>query len=474
MNLGQYVSAARRHRRQIIVFILAFVALMSAVTLTSTPQYSSTTRLFVSTSGGSDDTQAYQGGLFSQGRVKSYADLIGGESIAQRVVDSLGLKETAAKLSGQVSASSEVDTVILRISVTDPSPDRARVLADAFGQQFITYVAELETPPGKDEATVKATIVDKATESASPVSPNPVRNILLGIILGAVIGFAVAVLRETLDTTVKSLDDIEGFLDAPLLGAIMYDSDAVDNPLITSLGSYEPRVEAFRVLRTNLQFIDPDQINNVFTITSALPGEGKSSTATNLAIALAEGGSSVILVEGDMRRPRVHEYLKLERNVGLTTVLVGRATLDDAIQQSSVVGLDVLTSGQIPPNPAELIKSSAMSDTMEKLRSRYDVVLIDATPLLPVTDGALLADLSDGAILVIHYGKTTLDQARGAVERLESVDAETVGVVLNMTPKPTRGDKGYGYGYGYGYAPDAKTPAPAAKTRRLRRGAKRK
>lgn len=473
MNLGDYLSIGRRHRRQIVLIVLAFVALMSAVTLTSTPQYSSTTRLFVSTSGGDENT-AYQGGLFSQGRVKSYADLIGGEAISQRVVDSLGLDESASALSSQVTATSSIDTVILSIKVTDPSPERARILADAFGQEFITYVAELETPPGKDEATVKASIVDKATKASSPISPNPVRNILLGIIIGLIIGYGIAVLRETLDTTVKSMDDIEEFLDAPLLGAIMYDSDAVDTPLITALGSYAPRVEAFRVLRTNLQFIDPDQINNVFTITSALPGEGKSSTATNLAIALAEGGSSVVLVEGDMRRPRVHEYLKLERNVGLTTVLVGRATLDDAIQQSSVVGLDVLTSGQIPPNPAELIKSAAMADTMEKLRSRYDVVLIDATPLLPVTDGALLADLSDGAILVIHYGKTTLDQARGAVERLESVDAETVGVVLNMTPKPTRGDKGYGYGYGYGYAPDAKTPAPAAKTGRLRRGSKRR
>jgi capsular exopolysaccharide synthesis family protein len=455
VDLRDYLRILRTRWLLITLCAAVTVALAALLTLNQTPQYTSSSRLFVSTSGASDDSQAAQGGQFSLQRVKSYADLVSGEKIASRVVDRLNLDESPRDLAAQISASSKLDTVILTINVTDPSPERAQRLAQAVSEEFVGYVAELETPPGKDEATIKATIVDAATVPGSPVSPQPVRNIALGLILGVLLGAGVAVLRETLDTTVKSIEDLSDFTDAPLLGGITYDSSAVDEPLITSLGSYAPRVEAFRILRTNLQFIDPDKRHKVFTITSSLPGEGKSTTVTNLAIALAQSGEKVVLVEGDMRRPRVSEYLNLEPGVGLTTVLVGRIALDDAIQTTSVPGLDVLTSGQVPPNPAELIKSKSMTETLAQLRDRYDVVLIDATPLLPVTDAALIASQSDGAIVVIRHGSTTVDQARGAIERLESVGAKALGIVMNRVPKPGKGAGGYGYGYGYGYAPTA-------------------
>jgi receptor protein-tyrosine kinase len=206
-----------------------------------------------------------------------------------------------------------------------------------------------------------------------------------------------------------------------------------------------------------LQFIDPDAQHKVFVITSSLPGEGKTTTAVNLALALAEGGEKVVLVEGDLRRPKVAEYLRLETAVGLTTVLIGRLSLADATQTTASESLAVLTSGATPPNPAELLKSSSMSSLIASLRSEYDIVLIDAPPLLPVTDGALLAAQADGALLVVRHGKTTADQVTLAVERLEAVDATPVGIIFNMTP--AKGGGGYGYGYGYGYAPDSPPPA---------------
>lgn len=462
MDLRGYLTTIRTRWSLIALCAAVTIALAALLTWNSTPQYSSSTRLFVSTSGASDDSQAAQGGQFSLQRVKSYADLVSGEKIASRVVDRLGLDESPRDLAGQISASSKLDTVILTINVTDPSPQRAQRLAQAVSEEFVDYVAELETPPGKDEATIKATIVDAATVPGSPVSPQPVRNIALALILGLLIGMGVAVLRESLDNSVKSIEDLSDLTDAPLLGSITYDGDAVDEPLITSLSSYAPRVEGFRILRTNLQFIDPDQHHKVFTVTSSLPGEGKSTTVTNLAIALAESGERVILVEGDMRRPRVSEYLNLEPGVGLTTVLVGRIALQDAIQETSIDGLHVLASGQVPPNPAELIKSNAMTDILKDLRERYDIVLIDATPLLPVTDAALIASQSDGAIVVVRYGSTTVEQVRGAIDRLESVGARPLGIVMNRTPKPAKGSGGYGYGYGYGYAPDPHASNPTS------------
>lgn len=456
MDLRDYLRVLRNQWILIATSALALVAVAAALTMSATPQYTSTARLFISTAG-SDDSSAFQGSQFSLQRVKSYADLLTGQEIGRRVVADMSLDESPGALSSQISASTTADTVILSVRVTDPAPKRAQALAQGVSKALVTYIAELETPPGKDAATIKATIVDPASLPGAPISPDPSRNVILGLILGLLIGVGIAILRETLDTTIKTTKQIEQLVDAPMLGSINYDATAVDTPLITDIDAYAPRREAFRVLRTNLQFIEPGAHHKVFVITSSLPGEGKTTTAVNLALILAEGGEKVVLVEGDLRRPKVAEYVRLETAVGLTTVLIGKLSLEDAFQSIGSERLDVLTSGATPPNPAELLKSEAMSALLESLRAEYDVVLIDAPPLLPVTDGALLAAQADGALLVVRHGKTTADQVTSAVTRLESVGATPVGVIFNMTP--AKG--GDGYGYGYGYAPDAVRADPA-------------
>lgn len=456
MDLRDYLRLLRT--RWILVSLCGLICIGAAAALTwaATPQYTSTARLFVSTSSSSDDNQALQGGQFSLQRVKSYANLLTGEVIARRVVEKLDLAEDPRVLASQISATAAVDTVILTVNVIDPSPERAQKLANAVSEEFVAYVAELETPPGKDEATIKATIVDPANKPGAPVSPNPKRNLALGLILGLLLGAGIAVLRETLDSTIKSSKQLDDLIDAPVLGAIGFDSAAVDTPLVTSLDTYAPRTEAFRVLRTNLQFVDPDQDHKVFVVTSSLPSEGKTTTAVNLALVLAEGGERVVLIEADLRRPKVSEYLRLEQSVGLTTVLVGRVELKDALQPTSHPNLTVLASGATPPNPAELLKSKAMSGLLQELREEFDIVLIDSPPLLPVTDGALIAAQVDGALLVVRHGKTTVDQVGAAQDRLESVGAHTAGVILSMV-KSSSSDA-YGYGYGYGYAPANEAP----------------
>ena len=173
------------------------------------------------------------------------------------------------------------------------------------------------------------------------------------------------------------------------------------------------------MLRTNLQFVDVDKDSKVFVVTSSLPAEGKTTTATNMAITLAQAGQRVLLIEADLRRPKVAENLRLETAVGLTTVLVGKIGLEDAIQEyAAVPNLSVLTSGAIPPNPAELLQSQAMAEVLVQLRKTFDVVIVDAPPLLPVTDAALLTAQSDGALLVVRHGKTTKEQVKHSMERL--------------------------------------------------------
>ena len=259
------------------------------------------------------------------------------------------------------------------------------------------------------------------------------------------VGVGIAVLRATLDTSIKSVDDLQDATQATLLGSIAYDSGAAKNPLVTLQGT--PRAEAYRSIRTNLQYVDVDNPPRSVVITSSVPLEGKSTTAANLAIALAQGGSKVLLVEADLRRPRVAEYLGVEGSIGLTDVLIGQARVDDAIIPWQRGLLDFLPSGAIPPNPSELLGSQQLADLLTELGTRYNVLILDAPPLLPVTDAAILTTAADGAILVARYGETRREQAEQAADSLRQVNGRLFGTVLNFVPEKRR-TRGYDYGYG--------------------------
>ena len=474
MELKDYTRILKQRWLLIGLTTAVAVALALIFTLASTPQYQSKARLFVSTSQ-TDDSSVFQGGAFSQQRVKSYADLLTGEEISRRVVEETGLDVPPRQLASRITATVQPDTVVLSISVTDPSAKMARTLTQATAEVFVAYVAELETAPGKSTAPVKATIVDRATMPIRPISPQPLRNLGLSLILGLLVGGGLAVLRDTTDNRIKTDADLAATTgNAAMLGTIHFDKSAAKTPLISGLSSHAPRVEAFRVVRTNLQFVNVDATSKVFVITSALPSEGKSSTACNLALSIADSGQSVLLIEGDLRRPKATMYFRLANTVGVTTVLIGRIGFEQAVQHAGS-SCDVLASGSTPPNPAELLQSAAMKDLIAEARGKYDVVLIDAPPLLPVTDAAVLSAEADGAILVVRHGSTTRDQVTASVARLESVGARLIGVIVNMAPTPKRGGSSYGYGYGYGYAPtgdgaaSGSAEAPAAS-----RGARRR
>ena len=207
--------------------------------------------------------------------------------------------------------------------------------------------------------------------------------------------------------------------------------------LLTELAVQSPQAEAFRVLRTNIQFVHVDRPHKQFVVASAVQEEGKTTTAVDLAISLASAGIKTLLIDGDLRRSSIAGLLGLHGTVGVTTVLLGKVTVEEAIQRHTLTDLDVLTSGVAPPNASgpELLQSNAMSNLMSTIRDMYEVVIIDSPPPpIPVTDAALLAAQADGALLVVRYGKTTKDQLATALERLRQVDAATIGVVMDMVP----------------------------------------
>jgi capsular exopolysaccharide synthesis family protein len=224
-----------------------------------------------------------------------------------------------------------------------------------------------------------------------------------------------------------------------------------------------------------LQFVDIDQDTKTFVITSPLPAEGKTRTAVNLALAIAQAGQRVVLVEADLRRPRVNRYLGLIDDVGVTTVLLGRVTVDEALQRFGELPLEVLASGRQPPNPSELLASDRMRLLIKELRDRADVVVIDAPPLLPVTDAAVLAREADGTMLVIRHGRTTFDQIDRAIESLRLAGARLVGSVVNMVP--AKGRDSYAYAYAYAYTRVVSSAGRRGRTSessRLPRGSRRR
>ena len=376
--------------------------------------------------------------------VASYAEVLGGRTTAAGVVEALALTDSVRSIDEDLSAVVVDGTSVLRVSARNDDAEAAARIAQASADEFLDWLE-------KQDTTLTATVVSDAVAPVGASSPDRTLWLVLGGVVGLAAGTALAALRLRADHSVRTPAELEEITGAPVLGAIAYDRAAADTPLITSLGTHHPRFEAVRILRTNLQFVDIDRDHKVITVTSSVPGEGKSTTACNVAIALAQTGVRVALVEGDLRRPKVAEYLGLERSVGLTTVLVGRVTLEAALQQARTPGLDVLTSGALPPNPSEIIQTTAMSNLVAELRQSYDVILIDAPPLLPVTDASLLASISDGALLVVRHGETGREEVASAVSRLNAVGGRVLGTVLSMAPVKELLRSGYGYGYGPEY-----------------------
>lgn len=467
MDLRDYALVLRKRWRLIALCTLLAVAAALTATLVATPMYRASAQLFVSTASSEGSISGLQqGGQFAQQRVKSYADIVDSRRVTDAVVEQLRLDVDGRELAAQVEASAPLDTVLINVDVTDEDPARARDIANAVAQRFTVVAPELETPEGEQMSPVKVSVVRTADFPETPVSPRPKLNIALGLLVGLAVGVGAAVLRETLDTSVKGAEDVQEHLGLPTLGMIAYDADAAKRPLIVHVDPQSTRSEAFRQLRTNLQFVDVDHKPRSIVVTSSVPQEGKSTTTCNLALALTQAGVRVILVEADVRRPRLAEYLGLEGAVGLTDALVGRVELDDLLQPWGDGGLQVLASGPTPPNPSELLGSHQMAELMRELESRCDLVLLDAPPLLPVTDAAVLTKHASGAMLVVRAGETSKEQASRAVDILRAVDAHLYGVVLNMVP--TKGPGAYKYGYyGYGYAatgpvdPSAAAPVSA-------------
>lgn len=444
MDLLYYMRLIRRNWLLVLFSLVLAVAAASFVTAHTPPRYVATITMLVS---GHDRegslSTAYQAGMLSQQRVQSYAELL----TSRRVIEKITEGDDVQRLQGNITAESIPDTVLIRATVTDTVPARAAQLANALGTEFPRLINEIERPTPRSRASVSVTLVDRADLPVTPVSPRPLVNLALAVMIALFLALGSLVLRDRLDTTIKSDKALQQAAKTAILGIIGYERDARRLPLIVRSHGRSSRAEAFRSLRTNLQFVGVDRHPKSLVVTSCLPSEGKSSTAANLAITLAQAGWRVILVDADLRRPRIPYYFGIEGTTGLTDVLIEKAGLQGVVQTWGEAELSILPSGQIPPNPSELLGSRVMRNVLAQLTETYDMVIVDAPPLLPVTDAATLATVCDGTLLVARYGKTRQEHVVRATEMLSSINVRVVGAVLNFAP--VRNSQEYGYGYGY-------------------------
>ncbi|WP_156163909.1 polysaccharide biosynthesis tyrosine autokinase [Demequina maris] len=451
MTLQEYMRIFRAQWFAILVFMVVGGALAFGWCEVQEKVWTAASSVIVTA-----DSTATEGstvvGKDAESNVKSYVDIAKSRTVAARAGELIGSDESADELLDRVSIANPSDTAVIRFYAHAPTAEEARDLANAWVIASTEVVAQIEdsrTAAGAAPAAVGLMPLDTAALPDVPTSPNVKLTVALGLIAGLVIGIVFAVVRSTQDRKLRTPDEVEQLFEVPVVGALPFDPTIAKLGISAGADDYAMK-EAVRQLRTNLQFVDVDHPPRVIVVTSALPGDGKSTTAAMLAEAVAEGGRRVVLIDADLRRPAVAANLGLATSVGLTDVLVGQVTLDEVIQHYGPTGkLDVLASGSIPPNPSELLASDAMHALLYSF-PEDTMVIVDSPPLLPVTDAAVLTARTDGALVVARAGRTTIDELGQAIRDLERVKGRAIGVILDAVP--LRGAHGAGYRGAYVYA----------------------
>ena len=431
MGAREYLGIIRKRWVMVVVCALLGVLVTGGLSLSATPMYRSTATLYFSLQFGDSANDLNQGSTYTQGQMQSFAELATRSIVLEPVIDDLGLDTSARQLAGAITAVTPRDTVLLEIAATDASPRLSADIANAVAEQLRTAVELLAPEGGDGQAAVGATVVAPAEPPQSPFSPATTRNLVAGLLAGLLLGAVLAVLRSVLDTRVREADDVRTITDVPVIGTISRYPRNAPPGLVMQTDPASPVGEHYRQVRTNLRFLGVDEKVLSLVVTSTVPGEGKSTTACNIALALSESDLRVLLIDADLRRPTVGRYLGLEDAVGLTTVLIGRATIDDVIQPVGAGYLDVLAAGEVPPNPGEMLASRAMEEVMATAKSRYDVVIVDSAPVSLVADASILSHLVGGTIVVADCSQIRKQPLADSLDALSQAGAHLVGVVLN-------------------------------------------
>lgn len=423
---------------------------------TLTPSYTAAASTWFSMRSGTSGSDINQGSTYTQNQMLSFAQLAMSSRVLDAVREDLDLDMTAAQIRNTTQVTIPQNTVILDIAASSPDREFAAALANSIAQNLALVVDDIAPKDESGKTTIVADVIEPAIPALYQSSPNKQRDAVLGAFAGVLLAALALTIWTLLDTRVRSEEVLRRITDLPVLGAIPIRKDTSRRPIVVS----EPNgtsAEAYRRLRTSLRFAAVEHDITAIAVTSSIPGEGKTSTAVNLALTYAEAGLRVLLVDADLRRPMVAETLGVENAVGLTTMLVGAVDFEQACVAWGESSLSFLPAGEVPPNPAELLASARMSELLGELRAKFDVMVVDTAPLLSVSDAAIIAQYVDTTVIVADVTKVRLAQLSRSLATLERGRAQIAGVLLSRV-KQRRSDE-----YNYYYA----GPAEGKRRRRV-------
>lgn len=514
-ELRRYLALFWHFAWILILCTVVSITIALVVSLNTTPVYQAITRVLINEAPATKGTD-YASLLTSERLAQTYAQLLTSDKVLSSVATTLNLALSPAQLERMITVEPVRDTQLIELKANDTDPVRATRILNTLvtefirentilqGQRFLASKESLnnqmvnldsrinaltDTLEGlsnssadesernriesslaqyrqiysslllsfeqvrlaEAQSTSSLVQVDEAKPPSRPIRPRTVTNLALAGIVGLLVGAGIIFLIEAFDDTLKGPDDVVRHLGLPVLALIAkHDKDV---KVITAAQPRSPISEAYRSLRTNLQFTSVDYPINTLLITSPSPGEGKTSVSANLGIVIAQSGRSVVLVDADLRRPNLHKILELANRKGISTLFVQpKLSLDGSLQPTAVPNLFVLPAGDVPPNPSELLGSAKMFEIIGRVKDHADLVIIDTPPIMAVTDSAVLAPRVDGVILVVIPGSTNLGAAKQAVEQLRRVGANLLGVVLNEVAIDRSRYRYYRYkGYYYHY-----------------------
>ncbi|MCY0905728.1 polysaccharide biosynthesis tyrosine autokinase [Arthrobacter sp. H14-L1] len=452
MELSEYAGALRRHWMLIVIITLLGGLVGFGVSQLAPRMYKSTSSVFVSTQQGNTTTELVQGSTFTQNLIQSYAQLTKLPSVLDPVITKLDLATSAQDLATSISVDTPLNTVLINITVANGSPAEAARIANAVSSSLAVTAQALSPKAANGSPAITMQQVAEAQPAVGPFTPNTRLSAATGLLIGLILAIVYALGRQILDTRVRTDADLRRISELPLLGRISDRGRKERRQPLFQAAPYGTQAESFRRLAANLQFMNPDSTVRSVVVTSALPHEGKSTTAINLSLALAERYARVLLVDSDLRRPQIAYYCGIEGGVGLTTVLAGSAELAEVIEPWG--NIHVLPAGIVPPNPVQLTTSEAMAATVKTLTEDYDIVVFDSAPLLPVSDSLALTRITDGALVVLKSNSTRRGQLRSAVDAVEAVNGHVLGLILNRVKDSKRHAK-------YGYEPEIKSASGA-------------
>lgn len=474
-------AVVRRNAWILALFIVLGVAGAWGFSMLMPTKYTSTASVFVSVDSDGSISDAYQSTQFAEQRMQSYAQLVSGDVLAEEVIKDLNLDMTPRDLTKELEATVVQDTVVMEISATDTDAAQAQKIASDAVKVLSNQAEQLEArtdnnnngnsrsrSSSNQQSTTapRISLINSPEKATQPSSPKMAMNLIFGGVLGFLVACMLVALRFFLDRSVRSSEELERRTGLPKLGSVPVIPEAQrTKPLDFNDDRVRP-AEAFRELRVNLRFVNVDNPPRVISVTSARIGDGKSMTSLNLAGALAADGDTVCLVDADMRRSKMTTYFggAIHSSVGLSTALAGDADVADVLQETEITGLDVLAAGVTPPNPGELLGSQAFRHTLDELQERYDWVIVDTPPILPVTDGALVATTVDAVIVAVRYGKRNYDDVTRTLASLRAVHAPIIGTVLTAVPQKSDEGRYVGSYSRYESGSDHKAPAPASST----------